>query len=278
MSPTAAMNVAATITLTPGTVISRLTSGHDSASAAISRSTADLRVEEVDLADGGVDRLALGQRLLLLGQPAAALDAEQVRRRRAVLQAAHQHRVDLVLAARARAHELRPARESPAHRADPLIWRPHAVELSRPQQLRQRPRIEAIGLRPGLPDTRVARRHHDHSPHMRLDDPRDLPRIAGHLQRDQITRVKAAREHLKRLRLSLHPTARTQLAGRDHRHLAEVAMDIQTPAAGWASGRRAAGWRRRSSRRRAGGSRARRGSNIQAIVVHVRAGRARIGA
>ena len=33
------MNVAATITLTPGTVISRLTSGQDSASAAISRST-----------------------------------------------------------------------------------------------------------------------------------------------------------------------------------------------------------------------------------------------
>jgi hypothetical protein len=39
MSPTAAMNVAATITLTPGTVISRLTGGQDSASAAISRST-----------------------------------------------------------------------------------------------------------------------------------------------------------------------------------------------------------------------------------------------
>jgi hypothetical protein len=33
MSPTAAMNVAATMTLTPGTVISRLTSGHDNASA-----------------------------------------------------------------------------------------------------------------------------------------------------------------------------------------------------------------------------------------------------
>ena len=33
------MNVAATITLTPGTVISRLTSGQDSASAAISFST-----------------------------------------------------------------------------------------------------------------------------------------------------------------------------------------------------------------------------------------------
>ncbi len=44
MSPIAAMNVAATITLTPGTVISRLTSGHDSASAAISCSTAAISV------------------------------------------------------------------------------------------------------------------------------------------------------------------------------------------------------------------------------------------
>jgi multisubunit Na+/H+ antiporter MnhE subunit len=39
MSPTAAMKVAATITLTPGTLSSRLTSGQPSASAAISRST-----------------------------------------------------------------------------------------------------------------------------------------------------------------------------------------------------------------------------------------------
>ena len=65
------MNVAATITLTPGTVISRLTSGQPSASAAISWSTCgDLGVEEVDLAQAGVDGLALADRQLLLGQPA----------------------------------------------------------------------------------------------------------------------------------------------------------------------------------------------------------------
>jgi hypothetical protein len=39
------------MTFTPGTVISRLTSGQDSASAAISRSDlSDLCVEEIDLA------------------------------------------------------------------------------------------------------------------------------------------------------------------------------------------------------------------------------------
>ena len=38
------MKVAATITLTPGTVISRLTCGHDNASAAISFSTSAISV------------------------------------------------------------------------------------------------------------------------------------------------------------------------------------------------------------------------------------------
>src|SRR3954454_6776609 len=110
MSPTAAMNVAATMTLTPGTVISRVTSGHDSASAAIRCSTAgDLALEEIDLAHGGVDRLALTDRQVLLGQPAPTFDAEEVRRRRAVLQTAHQRGVDLVLRARASVRELRAA-------------------------------------------------------------------------------------------------------------------------------------------------------------------------
>jgi len=36
----------------------------------------DLGVEELDLAHGRVDRLTLGDRQLLLGQPAAPLDAE----------------------------------------------------------------------------------------------------------------------------------------------------------------------------------------------------------
>jgi putative transposase len=46
-----------------------------------------------------------------------------------------QSRVDLVLHARAGPHELDAARQAPAHHADALIRRPHAVELARPQQL-----------------------------------------------------------------------------------------------------------------------------------------------
>jgi hypothetical protein len=92
---------------------------------------------------------------LLLGQPQAALDAKQVRRRRAVLQAPHQHRVDLVLDARARPDQLRAARQAPAHRADALIRRPDPIELTRPQQLGQGPGVEAVGLGAGLADAGV---------------------------------------------------------------------------------------------------------------------------
>ena len=43
---------------------------------------------------------------------------------------------------------------------------------------------------------------------MRLKDPRDLPRVARHLQRDPVDGVKALRDQLQRLRPSLDPTRR----------------------------------------------------------------------
>jgi hypothetical protein len=66
----------------------------------------DLRVQELDLADRGVDGLALLDRQLDAGEPAPALDAEQVGDRWAADELAHQHRVDLILRARARATQL----------------------------------------------------------------------------------------------------------------------------------------------------------------------------
>jgi hypothetical protein len=62
---------------------------------------------------------------------------------------------------------------------------------------------------------------------MRLDDPRDRPRIARHLQRNQITRVETLREQLQRLRPRLDPAGQAQPALSDDRHLAEIAMNIQ---------------------------------------------------
>ena len=202
MSPTAAMNVAATITLTPGDGHQPLDLGPgqrlggdqllDLRRSPLSRKSTWRRPAST------VSRSLTGSCCSASQRP--ALDAEQIRRRRAVLQAAHQHRVDLVLRARARPHQLRAAREPAAHRADALIGRPHPVELPRPQQLGQRPRVEAIGLRARLADAGVARRDDDHPRDVRLEDPRDRPRIARHLQRDPVARVEALREQLQRLR------------------------------------------------------------------------------
>jgi hypothetical protein len=99
--------------------------------------------------------------------------------------------------------------------------------LPRPQQLRQRARVETIGLRPRLADTGVTRRDDDHPRHVRLENPRDRPRIARHLQRNQITRVETLREQLKRIRSGRDPPGRAQPALRNDRHLTEIAMDIQ---------------------------------------------------
>jgi hypothetical protein len=84
-----------------------------------------------------------------------------------------------VLGARARPHELGAAPESAAHRPDAFVRCPDAVEFARPQQLGQRSHVEAVGLRAGLTGAGVARRDDDHPRDVRLDDPRDLPRVAG---------------------------------------------------------------------------------------------------
>jgi hypothetical protein len=57
----------------------------------------DLPIEQLDLAHCRVDRLALLLGQLELGEPAPALDPEEACERGATDQAAHQHRLDLVL-------------------------------------------------------------------------------------------------------------------------------------------------------------------------------------
>ena len=125
-------------------------------------------------------------RQLEAGQPPAALDAEQVRARRLALQAALQHRVDLVLRARARVHQLLAARQPATQHAAALIGHPHRLQLARPQQPRQRARVQPVGLRARLRDPGVIRADHDHPLDVRLEDPRDLPAAARHLQRHPI--------------------------------------------------------------------------------------------
>ena len=229
MSPTAAMNVAATITLTPGTVISRLTSGQDSASAAISCSTSAISASRKSTwrtAESTVSRSA--ERQLLLGQPAPALDAEQIRRRRPVLQAAHQHRVDLVLRARARPHQLRPAREPAAHRADRA--RPASTPRRAGPPTAAWPALGRRGDRsspgPGGSRCRSARRR-SRARRAARGSARSPTRCRSPPARPSRARSRLCANSSSASGRGLDPAGRAQPALRDDRHLAEVAVDIQ---------------------------------------------------
>ena len=108
--------------------------------------------------------------------------------------------MDLVLGARARRHQLRAPRQPAAHHADRLIRHPDRIQRPGRQQLCQRQRVEAVGLRARLTDAGVARVDHHHPGDVRLDDPRDLPRVARDLQGHLVIRRQALREQLKVLR------------------------------------------------------------------------------
>ena len=148
------------MTLTPGTVNSRLICRDLSASWQISRSTCSISVSRnsmwrrpactVSASSSGSSRPR---------SHVASLDAEQVRDGRAALEPAHQHGVDLVLGPRARADQLLAAGQAPAHPGDPLRRHPYRLELARPQQLRQRARVQPVGLRPRLADAGIPGGH-----------------------------------------------------------------------------------------------------------------------
>ena len=190
----------------------------------------DLLVEELDLAQAAVDRLALLDRQLDFAQPFAAGQPEQVADRRFLDQPPHQHGVALVLRARARPDQLAAAREPPPQRPRLLVGHPQPVQRPGGQQLGQRASVEPVGLRARLPDPRVARMHDQHLADVRLEDPRDLPRVAGHLEHHPIARAQALREQLQRLRRRLDPARRTDLARLHDRDLAEVAVNVQPNA------------------------------------------------
>jgi hypothetical protein len=62
---------------------------------------------------------------------------------------------------------------------------------------------------------------------VRLDQPRDLPRVPRHLKRHPIIRGKALSEQLDLLRLGLDSTGRAEHAILDDRDLTEIQMHIQ---------------------------------------------------
>jgi hypothetical protein len=188
----------------------------------------ELAVEEVDLTQTAVDGLALVDRQRLLGQPLAALAAEQVAGRRAALEVAHQHGVDLVLAARALAHQLGAPSEPAAQRPGVLVGHPAHGQQIGVEQPRERAGVQAIGLDPRLGDRlEILRAGHHDTRGVRLEQPRDPQRVAGRLQRDLIARRQTVGEHLQRFRIGRDAAGRAHTAVLADRDLAEIAVNIE---------------------------------------------------
>jgi len=90
--------------------------------------------------------------------------------------------VDLVLAARALAHELRPPREPPSQRSRGLVRQPTPSQQPRRQQPRERARVATVSLDLGLGDRpQLLAGGHDHARRVRLQQPRDRQRVTGRL-------------------------------------------------------------------------------------------------
>ena len=193
----------------------------------------DLVRDEVELTQAGLHGQALveGQAVDALGEPAASLDPEEVAHRRPRRQVALQHRVHLVLRARALAHERAPSRREAPPRSGRLVGGPDPVEESDREQLRQRPRVDLVGLRaPRRVPDRLGVGEHDPA-HVRLEDARDRQGVRRRLERDLVRRGQALGEELERFGTRRHPPRRAHAASLGDRDLAEVAMHVHPDAA-----------------------------------------------
>ena len=228
MSPTAARKVAAAIRLTPGTVISRLTSAESSAAGDQRLDRGDLLARGSRSGAGSRRPSRASSRQLELAQPAAAALAEQVATGgRATSGGASARRGPRSWRACAPgpAGSRRASRRRSARVCSSGIQT--AVQRARGEQPRQRAGVEPVGLRPRLPDPRVGRVDDHHPADVRLDDPRDLPRVAGHLERDLVVEPRlCANSSSAAGVVSIRPAERTSPV-LDDRDLAEVAVDVE---------------------------------------------------
>jgi hypothetical protein len=88
----------------------------------------ELGLEKLDLTHSRIDALTLLHRQFELAKPAPPGLAEQVADLRTCDQPPDQHGMDLVLAARASRHQLRPTCQPPAHHPGALVRHPHRVK------------------------------------------------------------------------------------------------------------------------------------------------------
>jgi hypothetical protein len=182
-----------------------------------------------DLAQAGLDRLALVAGELLRGQPAASGDAEEVARRWSSLEVADQDRVDLILLPRALPDELCATSDPPAQNPGRFVDRPCLRDQPSGEQPDERAGIGFVGLRTCLRQALDRFRIGEHdSRDVGLEDPRDRKRVSGRLEHHLVVTSKTLGEELELARLCPHtarePDCAATLGDRD---LAEVAVDVE---------------------------------------------------
>jgi hypothetical protein len=101
---------------------------------------------EVELAHQGLHGVVLVGWQVGIGEPAAALDPEQIRKRTARHQVAMKDRLHLVLEPGALAHDLGAPRDLPPQRLRPLISDPHRRQIVGSEQFGEDRRVDHVGL------------------------------------------------------------------------------------------------------------------------------------
>jgi hypothetical protein len=108
--------------------------------------------------------------------------------------------MDLVLGAGTLANKRSAPRDPAAQTRAHRVGNPHRLEHPSREQLRERTRIETVGLHPCVRDRPHLLGVGDHHPRdMRLDDPGDLHRRAGRLHHYLVGRAETLREQLQRV-------------------------------------------------------------------------------
>ncbi len=184
---------------------------------------------EVKLAQERLDGVILVRWQMLIIEPAAAFDAEQVRERTALHQIAVKDRLHLVLQPGALFDQLRASGDLSTQRLCLLIGDPHRRQVVRGQQLGEDRSVDLVGLDLRLRDRACLHRvRHDHTRDARLDHADDRVRVARRLNRNLILRPKALGENPQHLTADLDLSGVPDRPVLPDRDLRELAMHIQT--------------------------------------------------
>lgn len=244
MSPIAAMKVTAVCMLTPGTVMSRRTSGE--ARELSARATSILVIYSCGKSIWRRQPATVSGSLRTASQARPPTPKRSVAGERPSRQRESTAWTSFLALVRWRTRAAR-AGHPPAQRLGGRVGDPDRVEHARVQQAGERTGVEAVRLDPGMGD-----RPHllgvgdDHPGDVGFEDPGDLHRRSGRLHHQPVIVADAFGEELQLRPAGLDPPGGPRLASFADRHLAEALVDVESDCAHGAASSRSTVGRRES--------------------------------